>query len=324
MSPIPCGSGSKICSRSIWANSAATRPRLSQTPRRMLSISAADFSGKAAARLARPMLCSLRLGPIVRMTRPEKSAICFRLVARMARSIPTASHPSTASAVALACRRTRWVRPLVGVMDSARGRSSKRDDDLSEHLPALEPCQPALEVGERNFGVDHRQKAVCHLGEALADVAHGSAERADDAILLLEKLHQVDGRRWSRGRAAGDQPPAALEAQERAVEGLGADVLEYDIDAFLGGDLAHRALETVGAVIDHVISAQGLGLFRLGVVADGGDDRAADRLRHLDCDGADAGAAGMHEHGLARLELGVVEQHVLHGCKRNRRAGGIA
>ena len=32
----------------------------------------------------------------------------------------------------------------------------------------------------------------------------------------------------------------------------------------------------------------------------------------------------MNQNGLARLELGVVEQHVLHGCKRDRRARQVA
>src|SRR5215475_7547499 len=191
MSPICCGSGSNICRRSMWANSAA----------------------------------------------------CLRLVARIVRSIPTASDPSAVSTPALTCRRTRWARAPDFVIGDARGGSSKGDDDLSEHLPAFDPRQPALEVGERNLGVDHRQQAVCHLGEALADVAHRSAERADDAVLLLEQLHQVDGRRWPRGRAAGDQPSAALEAKERAVEGLRAHVLEYHVDALFGRDLAHGAFE---------------------------------------------------------------------------------
>src|SRR5262249_20183839 len=107
-------------------------------------------------------------------------------------------------------------------------------------------------------------------------------------------------------------------------EGLRAHVLEYHVDALFGRDLAHGAFETVGAIIDHVIGAQRLGLFRLGIVADGGDDRATDRLGHLDGDGADAGTAGMHQHALARLELGIVEQHVLHRCKGDRRARGVA
>src|SRR5262247_2685458 len=324
MSPICCGSGSNICRRSMWANSAATRPRLSQTPRRIASISAGDFSGKAAARLARPISCSLSLGPSLRMKLPAKSAMCLRLVARIVRSIPTASAPSAVSTPALTCRRTRWARAPDFVIGDARGGSSKGDDDLSEHLPAFDPRQPALEVGERNLGVDHRQQAVRHLGEALADIAHRGAERADNAVLLLEKLHQVDGRRWPRSRAASDQPSAALEAKERAVEGLRAHVLEYHVDALFGCDLAHGAFEALGAIIDHVIGAQRLGLFRLGIVADGGDDGATDRLCHFDGDGADAGTAGMHQHALARLELGIVEQHMLHRCKGDRRAGGIA
>src|SRR5215475_6082697 len=237
MSPISCGSGSNICRRSMWANSAATRPRLSQTPRRIASISAGDFSGKAAARLARPISCSLSRGPSLRMKLPAKSAMCLRLVVRIVRSIPTASDPSAVSTPALICRRTRWARALDFVMGGARGGRSKRDDDLSEHLSAFEPRQSALEVGERNLGVDHRQQAVCHLGEALADVAHRGAERADNAVLLLKKLHQVDGRRWPRGRAAGDQPSAALEAKERAVEGLRADMLAYHVDSLFGRHL---------------------------------------------------------------------------------------
>ena len=41
-------------------------------------------------------------------------------------------------------------------------------------------------------------KAGRHLGEALADVAHRSAERTDDAILLQIKLEQIDRRRLAR------------------------------------------------------------------------------------------------------------------------------
>src|SRR5471030_2324771 len=47
-------------------------------------------------------------------------------------------------------------------------------------------------------------------------------------------------------------------------------------------------------------------------------------FRHLDGDRADAGTAGMHENSFARLEFGVVEQHVLGGAEGDRRAGGVA
>ena len=55
--------------------------------------------------------------------------------------------------------------------------------------------------------------------------------------------------------------------------------------------LRTTAFEPVGAVIDDVVGADRLRLLDLVVVADGGDDGAADRLRHLDRGGADAGAA---------------------------------
>src|ERR1700722_12513303 len=91
------------------------------------------------------------------------------------------------------------------------------DDDLAEDLPALQPREPALEVGEGDFGVDHRREPGSHLGQALADVADRGAERAEDAILLQIELEQVYRRRLARGRAAGHQPSAALEAEERTV-----------------------------------------------------------------------------------------------------------
>jgi hypothetical protein len=101
-------------------------------------------------------------------------------------------------------------------------------------------------------------------------------------------------------------------------------MLERDVDAFLARELAHDRLEPVLAVVDHVIGAERPGLDDLLVVADRGDDGRADLLRHFDGAGADAGAAGLHQDGLARLELRVVEQHVLHGAECDRRAGGVA
>ena len=93
-------------------------------------------------------------------------------------------------------------------------------------------------------------------------------------------------------------------------------MLEHDVDALLPVSLRTDALEAVGAIVDDMVGAERLGLLGLVVVADRGDDGAADRLGHLDRDRADAGAAGMHQDGLARLELGVVEQHVLRRCEK--------
>src|SRR5258708_5308547 len=99
-------------------------------------------------------------------------------------------------------------------MRMASAAISERDDDLAEHLPALQPLEPALDLAEREFAVDHRQHAAGHLDEAFADVAHRGAERADDAILLLKELHQIERRRDAGGRPAGDEAAAALETQK--------------------------------------------------------------------------------------------------------------
>ena len=68
--------------------------------------------------------------------------------------------------------------------------------------------------------------------------------------------------------------PPRLRHKQRAVERVGADMLEGDIDALFAGELAHDAFEPLGAVIDDVIGAERLGFLRLGVVADRGDDGA--------------------------------------------------
>ena len=103
-----------------------------------------------------------------------------------------------------------------------------------------------------------------------------AAERAEDLVLLLEQLHQIDRHGRAGGRAAGDEPSAALEAEQRAVEAFAADVLEHHVDAFFCGELAGDAFEALGLVVDDVVGAERLGLFGLGVVADRGDDGAAD------------------------------------------------
>src|SRR6185437_2881852 len=101
-------------------------------------------------------------------------------------------------------------------------------------------------------------------------------------------------------------------------------MLERNIDALLAGELADNGLEPVGAVIDDMIGAERPRFLDLGIVADRGEDGAAYRLCHPDGGRADAGAAGLHQDAFARLELGVVEQHVLDGGEGDRRASGVA
>jgi hypothetical protein len=88
-------------------------------------------------------------------------------------------------------------------------------------------------------------------------------------------------------------------------------MLENDVDALLLGQLTDDAFETVFTIVDDVIGAERLGLLDLVGRADRGDDGAAHLLGELDRRRTDAGAAGMDQDRLARLESGVVEQHVL-------------
>src|SRR5229473_8107437 len=227
---------------SRWAISAATRPRLSHTPRRMVSISAAPLSGKAARRLSRPVRCSGSHGPIVRMKAPATLLTAMRSQRRMPASSSATSHPATAFAAALR-------RPNINRRHCSQVMSLEVHDDLAEHLPGFEACEAALEVGKRDLGVNHRQQAAGHLGEYGADIFDRGAERAENLVLLLEQLHQIEGGRRPRGGPARDQPAAALERKQGAVEGFGPGVLEHHVDALLGGDFPHHVLETVGAVV---------------------------------------------------------------------------
>ena len=106
------------------------------------------------------------------------------------------------------------------------------------------------------------------------------------------------------GGAAGHQPAAALQREQRAGPGVGAGMLEHHIDALACGQLAHHALEPVLAVVDDVVGAERLRLRRLVRAADGGDDGAADRLGDADGDAADAGAAGLHQDPSRRVRAG--------------------
>src|SRR5581483_11181011 len=186
----------------------------------------------------------------------------------------------------------------------------KANDNLAEHVAAFELFEPFSEILELHLGIDHRLHALGDLFERFRDVADCETERAEDFILLLEKLHEVDlAGRAGRG-AAGDEPPAALHGEKRAFPGIGAGVLEHDIDAFFLGELAYFVFEAMRLVVDRVIGADRFRFLHLLVAADSGDHGAVDVFRELDRGGADTGAARMHEHRFARLKLRVVEQHV--------------
>src|SRR5262249_9096877 len=155
------------------------------TPLRIVSTSSGDLSGNAARRFSRPTLCSGNHGPTTRIRPPTRFDMNRRLTSRSNASVPTISQPRTRSKPRLSG---------ISAFDLARRAiaSLERHDDLAEDLSALEPPEALLEVCERHFGIDHRRETGRHLGEALMHVADGTAERAEDAVLLEIELEQVD------------------------------------------------------------------------------------------------------------------------------------
>src|ERR1043166_4797751 len=154
--------------RSRCANSAPTRPRFCHTPRRIVSISSGDVSGKAAMRFALPILCSGSHGPTAPISRPTTFDMRLRLVRRSARSSMTVIQPTLLSNHALR-------RPP----DLKRALTSERHDDLAEHVSVFEPREPALKILQRHFVIDRGGQPAGHLGKVFIHFADGAAERAE-------------------------------------------------------------------------------------------------------------------------------------------------
>src|SRR5262249_42171136 len=156
-------------------------------------------------RLARPIRCSGRYGPRGRTKAPAMLEDVLGSARRSVFSAPIVAALNAASTVGFIVRHspTPAMNPACAL---------EAHHDLAEHLPAFESRQAALQLVERDFRVDHRQQPAGHLVEAVADIAHRGAERPEDLVLLLKQLHQVEGDGRSRGRAAGDEAAAALEA----------------------------------------------------------------------------------------------------------------
>src|SRR4249919_401240 len=292
------------------------RPRLSQTPRRIVSISVVDFSGNAAVKLARPIRFSGNNGPTVRMNQPAIFRIVSGLVRRNSFSRPIAPAPTAELAARLVARlRRRTIRLIAD--------ASKLHNDFAEYLAAFQARQAVLKICQFNFGIDDRGHPGSDFRQTIAYIAHRSAKRTKNLVLLLKQLHQVDRYCWACGRTAGHKTSAALQAEQGAVEAFTADVLENDVDALFPGQLAGDAFKAFRLVIDHMIGSESLGFFSLRVIAHSGDNGAAKRSRHLNGDRTDTGAAGMHQNCFSGFKLSVVEQHVLDGAECNRRAGRV-
>ena len=89
------------------------------------------------------------------------------------------------------------------------GASLELDKELPEDVATFQPRETGTEVRQRINRVDHRPHAGGDTVQRAAKCVQRRTERADDAVLLLEELHQVDAAGWSRRGTARHQATAA-------------------------------------------------------------------------------------------------------------------
>src|SRR5690349_21688980 len=141
------------------------RPRLSQTPRRIVSISEGGFSGNDAVKLARPIRFSGSKGPKVRMNQPVMFPIVSGLVRRNSFRRPIVTAPIAELAARLVARfRRRTIRLIAD--------ASKLHDDFAEYLTAFKARQATLKICQFNFGIDNRSHSGSDFGQTVANIAH--------------------------------------------------------------------------------------------------------------------------------------------------------
>ena len=106
----------------------------------------------------------------------------------------------------------------------------------------------------------------------------------------------------ARGVAEGGENAKRRQAGQRAFVGGRANTVIDHRHAGAVGDLHHSRGEILGAVVDGVVTAMGLGDGRLLVAADGPDDGRAKLVQPLANDQTDAAGGGMEQHGLAGFD----------------------
>src|SRR5215470_7771014 len=174
---------------SRWANSAPMRPRLSQTPARILSISSGDFSGKAAFRFSRPMRSSRRRRPMNSAARPKKFAVLSGSNRRVTRKSAIVRPPTAASLTGLSASRRRALRRRRSRRFIARRRRERLNRFPRQDQRRILPAE-----AER-VGHDRRDLGIARL---VADHVEGNRrigvlviERRRDA-LMLERQQRED------------------------------------------------------------------------------------------------------------------------------------
>src|SRR5665213_929508 len=115
-------------------------------------------------------------GPIRRATAPQTSDARSGLARRSSTMRYLTSRPRMRSRYSARCRRI----------------ALEINQQLAEHVAMLQPLQPGADILQREHGVDHRGHTGGDPVECAGNRRDRRAETADDAVLLLEQLHQVD------------------------------------------------------------------------------------------------------------------------------------
>src|SRR5438876_909971 len=110
--------------------------------------------------------------------------------------------------------------------------SSPFEDDLAECLSRFERFVGLGDFFHRQDAIDHgMQQAGFDVAKDLVELgetAHGGAEDREE---LEEDEAKIERRFAAGSRAARDEAPTFGERTEGALKGLGADVLDDDVDA---------------------------------------------------------------------------------------------
>jgi hypothetical protein len=157
---------------------------------------------------------------------------------------------------------------------------------------------------------------VSQHGQQIRLAAHRRAEHLD---LAKEDVAQIDVRVKPRRRAARDDPPAVLHRANALLEHVAADVLDHEVDAALLRQPARLRHEVPARVVDHLVRAELLRACELLVGPGGRDHARAVQLRDLDRRHSDSRSRALYEHGIARRDPSLVDDHLPRREKRQDR-----
>ena len=235
-----------------------------------LRLGLATCSGKAAAdigergpvrRQQRADVRSERRAESARALGPERAGEARTAAqrdqqARERRSVASERERSTRFRTGGAVRREEPIRQICGRWRRCRQNVTRI---LPKTLRPSSRSRPSAKSASGIYRVDHRRHAVRHLVQRLAHVARSGSRTS--------RRCGIAAGRAASGSWCVDTPevepqvtsrPPRLRHSSEPFQVSAPDMLEHHVDALALGELAHLALEALGAVVDDVIGAERL------------------------------------------------------------------